>query len=160
MLSSFRDSRNGDDRARTRRQSNDRADLLRAFREADERKTDALDANDLHVAHVSLFGYEPSSDEIERWMNGRATVDFEAFALTLGPRYAARHREGDARQVFLAMDATCRGFLVVDDLRKAFRAFAPRLASKDVEWMFGEVDGDGDGRVSYRDFLLMIQGSR
>ena len=61
------------------------------------------------------------------------------------------------RQVFLTFDARCQGFITEDDCARAFQQVVPHMAAQRVPGLFREVDRNGDGRVSYRDFELMMQ---
>ena len=59
-------------------------------------------------------------------------------------------------RMFVAFDVQCKGFLVYNDCLRAFREILPHVQTKVVEEMFSEVDLDGDGRISYTDFEIML----
>jgi Ca2+-binding EF-hand superfamily protein len=108
------------------------------------------------MAFISLFGYTPDERDVKKLMQERETVCFEEFFEAVAVRYANRDEQEDTRQAFLAMDASCRGFLTVVDLRKAMKIVAPWL-EKRADEIFRELDTDEDGRVSYKEFETMMQ---
>ena len=65
--------------------------------------------------------------------------------------------DGEIRQTFLAFDTKCRGFIGLEDAKNIFEVVAPFVKQFDLQRLFREVDRDGDGRVSYRDFEYMMK---
>ena len=65
----------------------------------------------------------------------------------------------EIRQLFLACDTRCRGFITIEDAKCIFKQTAPFVKCFDLQRMFEEVDRDNDGRVSYRDFEYMMKFS-
>lgn len=64
----------------------------------------------------------------------------------------------DIRQTFMAFDRRGRGFLVLDDFLQAVaEAGGAAMSPAAAEEAFREIDGDGDGRVSFRDFQRMMR---
>lgn len=63
----------------------------------------------------------------------------------------------EIRQAFLAMDQSCAGFVGIEDFRTALRSVAPNLSEYVVATAFARIDGDGDGRVSFRDFEVRLR---
>ena len=47
--------------------------------------------------------------------------------------------------------------MTLEDCKQAFKSVAPRMSSEVVEGFFSEVDSNCDGRVTYRDFELMMK---
>lgn len=58
----------------------------------------------------------------------------------------------EIRHIFTAFDVHYRGYLTLEDFKKAFKQVAPRLPGRTVLEVFREVDRDSDGHVSFRDF--------
>ena len=142
-----------------------RRDCDAAFEAADEGGKGHLTEEDYKVAILSLFGYKPSKNEVRAvWRDmpsrsggsqGRLTK--QQFVSLAAERIKQLDKEALARQVFLAFDVSCRGFLQREDCVRAFRSVAPRLATDRVPDLFREVDWNEDGRVSYRDFEIMMR---
>ncbi|XP_062518785.1 EF-hand calcium-binding domain-containing protein 11-like [Corticium candelabrum] len=134
----------------------DRKYMLDVFHASDSGSKGYLDAGDVTVALTGLFGYSPDEEEVGKLMNGRECLYFDDFFEAVAVRFANRDIHDEIRQIFVAMDGGCRGFLTLSDLERAMKVVAPRLEKRAVE-MFREVDSDGDGRVSFRDFEVMMR---
>lgn len=145
-----------------------RRDGEKAFEAADEGRKGYLSREDYKVAVISLLGYKPSKYELNSvWKThclGREGA--EGAELCQGLSKTAflqimQEREQDKddliRQVFLTFDPHGRGFVTLEACRKAFEEVAAHVAEEEVEAMFSEVDGNCDGRVSYRDFELIMK---
>jgi Ca2+-binding EF-hand superfamily protein len=86
----------------------------------------------------------------------------------------------ELRNAFIAIDFSCKGFLTIDDLQKQFELIAPHIVQHTIVadifryeilnsekgifpsfisnfWFYRELDRDGDGRVSYKDFEIAMQ---
>ncbi|XP_060612882.2 EF-hand calcium-binding domain-containing protein 11 isoform X3 [Anolis sagrei] len=98
----------------------------KVFEACDEDKKGYLSREDYKVAVVMLFGYKPSKTEVNSAM---ASVK--------------QNQSG-------------KGFLSLEDLRKAFNIVAPKLPERTIVEVFREVDQDSDGHISYRDFELAM----
>lgn len=143
-----------------------RSDCEKAFQAADDGQKGYLTAEDYKVAVLSLLGYKPSKYEVatvwQAWCQGQQEegLQREAFISLMTQRLRRQDRDDVTRQVFLTFDARCQGFITEDDCARAFRQVAPHMAVQRVPGLFREVDRNGDGRVSYRDFELMMQYSQ
>nr|XP_060612882.1 EF-hand calcium-binding domain-containing protein 11 isoform X3 [Anolis sagrei ordinatus] len=98
----------------------------KVFEACDEDKKGYLSREDYKVAVVMLFGYKPSKMEVNSAM---ASVK--------------QNQSG-------------KGFLSLEDLRKAFNIVAPKLPERTIVEVFREVDQDSDGHISYKDFELAM----
>ena len=141
-------------------------DCEEAFEAADNDRKGYLTAEDYKVAILSLFGYKPSKYEVDAvWRDKIGTSDGsqagltkEQFVSLAAGRIIRGDNEAFTRQVFTAFDVACRGFIQREDCLRAFRTVAPRLvASERVPDLFREADLNDDGRVSYRDFEIMMR---
>ena len=136
-----------------------------AFAAADEGQKGYLTVEDYKVAILSLFGYKPSMYEVqsvwrEQCSNSgekHGSLTKEKFVSLAVERVLQQDKDGVARQVFLAFDTRCQGFLSEKDCVRVFRSVVPHLATDQVVAMFRELDQNGDGRVSYRDFEIMMK---
>eukprot|EP00057_Strongylocentrotus_purpuratus_P020723 XP_011675197.1 PREDICTED: EF-hand calcium-binding domain-containing protein 11-like [Strongylocentrotus purpuratus] len=135
--------------------------LESTFNECDEDEKGFLSREDLKVAVVRLIGYKPSKFEVDELMKnidgpGMTSNDFIS---AMKPKLAALDPDEHIRQIFVAFDTKCRGFLTMEDVEKACKLVAPKIQPHQVQKAFSELDGDGDGRVSYRDFEFMMKYS-
>ena len=138
-----------------------RRDSEEAFQAADEEGKGSLTREDYKVAMLSLFGYKPSKYEVDSvWRDKCGSLEGnlfkERFVSLAVERIKKLDKQSLARQVFLAFDVPCRGFLQKEEWLRALQSVAPRLATGQVPNLFAEVDWNGDGRVSYRDFEIMM----
>ncbi|XP_074644112.1 EF-hand calcium-binding domain-containing protein 11-like [Tubulanus polymorphus] len=139
--------------------------LSRVFHELCHKNTSLLHPEDLKVAIIILFGYKPSKYELNELINGtqkrygqqQIGMPLEHFIDVMSIKLKAIDSDDEIRQTFLAFDYQCRGFLTMDDFKKASSFIAPHLSLHTLETAFREVDRDGDGRISFKDFEYMMK---
>lgn len=142
-----------------------RVSCERAFRNATRNGQAYLTREDYKVAVLELLGYKPSKYELSSvWTTclGEAAEEegaglgLETFVSIMMERLKQKDENELIREVFVALDVCQRGFLTEKECLAAFEQVAPQLRKEVVREMFAEVDSDGDGRVSYRDFEIMM----
>ncbi len=138
-----------------------RADCVKAFRNATRPGQEQLSREDYKVAVLELLGYKPSKYELASVWNcvggeEGAGLGLELFMSIMMKRLKEKDTSELVREVFVALDAGQRGFLTQSDCLAAFKRVVPQLRKERVSTLFQEVDSDGDGRVSYRDFGIMM----
>ena len=155
--------------------------IAETFHNADEEKKGFLTSEDLKVAFVSLFGYKPSKSEVQQLMakfqkpgssindqlpgssktfvNTQTGMTLENFTEIAKIKILAEDTDDEIRQMFIAFDTKCQGFITLDIAKKIFLQVSPFLDSVTVEKLFREADTDRDGRVSYRDFEFIMKYS-
>ncbi|XP_061467926.1 EF-hand calcium-binding domain-containing protein 11 isoform X7 [Rhineura floridana] len=79
-------------------------------------------------------------------------VSREQFINLMSTKKAAHFCHSEVRQLFTAFDRQCKGFLSLEDFKKAFHVVAPKLPERIVVEAFREVDQDSDGHISFKDF--------
>lgn len=132
------------------------------FQECDSGRSGYLSREDLKVAVVSMFGYKPSKMETDMLMtsvpedNHLPGLPLDQFTSLMCSKLAAMDPYEESRQIFSAFDVHCRSFLTVEDFKRAFAKVAPHLSEQTVLEAFREVDRDSDGRVSFRDFEMVM----
>ncbi|KAM3918290.1 EF-hand calcium-binding domain-containing protein 11 [Leptodactylus fuscus] len=137
----------------------DRKKFLQVFEICDEDKKGYLSREDFKVAVVMLFGYKPSKIEVDTMVPGltkTGEVKPDEFVKLMTLKRSAQLSFGDQRQIFSVFDTHCRGFLNLDDFRRAFKRVAPHLPDQTIIEAFREVDRDADGLVCYKDFEYAI----
>ncbi|XP_062947855.1 EF-hand calcium-binding domain-containing protein 11 [Cynocephalus volans] len=126
------------------------------FKACDEDNKGYLSREDFKVAVVMLFGYKPSKIEADSVMSSvnpnSSGVSLEQFLDIVRKKKEAQLYRNEIRHIFTAFDIRYRGFLTLEDFKKAFRQVAPKLPERTVLEVFREVDQDSDGHVSFRDF--------
>ncbi|KAL7717044.1 Calmodulin [Entamoeba marina] len=77
-----------------------------------------------------------------------------------------RHADNDAdpelvselKDAFDMFDATKKGYLDKDDLRKLFKVHGVRVTDEDLDSAFREADADGDKKIECMEFINMMTG--
>ncbi|KAM4853196.1 EF-hand calcium-binding domain-containing protein 11 isoform 2-T2 [Thomomys bottae] len=103
-----------------------------------------------------LFGYKPSKIEADSVMSSvnpsTSGLSLEEFINIVRKKKEAQLYRNEIRHIFTAFDVHYRGYLTLEDFKKAFRQVAPKLPERTVVEVFREADRDSDGHVSFRDF--------
>ncbi|XP_028813425.1 EF-hand calcium-binding domain-containing protein 11 [Denticeps clupeoides] len=120
----------------------DKKRFTEVFHLCDVDKKGFLNREDLKIAVVMLFGYKPSKSETDMIM-GHGThgdlpegVPLERFVPLMGTKLAAEDPYERTMQIFSAFDAHCRGFLKLEDFKRALAQVAPRLPERTVLEVF------------------------
>lgn len=152
-------------------------ECIQAFRNADENGKGFLCPSDYKVAVLELCGYKPSKYEINAvWSkfappansNHVAAVgstetslhdgmDQATFVSLMVERLRQKDKDELIRQVFISFDVHLRGFITTSDCVEAFKEVTPSISEELIGRWFDEVDSDSDGRVTFRDFEMMMK---
>ena len=89
---------------------------------------------------------------------GVRSVDLPAFTALALERLRHRDPRDEVRQLFMAFDVSCNGYLTVGDVQRCFAEAAPSVPEHVVQGIFRAADRDGDGRVGFLDFSKMMAG--
>ncbi|XP_053111687.1 EF-hand calcium-binding domain-containing protein 11 isoform X4 [Hemicordylus capensis] len=120
------EGREGDEHRRKR--------WVKVFKECDEGSKGYLNREDYKVAVVMLFGYKPSKVEVDSVMasvmQNQSAVSLEEFLNLMSSKKAAHLYHSEVRQLFTAFDRQCKGFLSLEDFKKAFGVVAPKLPER------------------------------
>ena len=137
--------------------------ILEVFSHVDHEGKGYLTRQELKLAIVELFGYKPSKYEVNEILSKESNISTgisrELFSNIMKAKLARKDPNDEIRQLFLACDIRCRGFITFEDAKNIFKQTAPFVKHFDLQRMFEEVDRDNDGRVSYRDFEHMMKFS-
>ncbi|XP_039597499.1 EF-hand calcium-binding domain-containing protein 11 isoform X1 [Polypterus senegalus] len=119
----------------------DKRKFTEVFEQCDEDKDGYLNREDLKVAVVMLFGYKPSKAETNAMMAssiqaGLPGLPLEHFLKLMASKLLAQDEYEKTRQVFTAFDVSCRGFLTLEDFKRAFACVASHLPGQTVQETF------------------------
>ncbi|OWF54355.1 EF-hand calcium-binding domain-containing protein 11-like [Mizuhopecten yessoensis] len=134
--------------------------LSSVFHQVDVGGKGFLSREDLKIAVAEVFGYKPSKLEADHLMEsyGDSTgLNLPMFMVAMTEKMSKADQDGEIRHTFMAFDSQCRGFLTAEDLEKAVSCVAPHIPHHSIHSTFRELDRDGDGRVSYKDFDSMMK---
>ena len=147
-----------------------------AFDLADEEKNGYLTKDDFKIAHLAIFGCKPSKHEaqeivtkygklitkrmhLETVIEEIRVIDFENFLQVMLDRLKYTDMDEDIRETFHILDARCKGFVDFEDFKSLVHKFLPRFDLLKVRRLFNEADHDSDGRVSFRDFQMLMSNN-
>ncbi|KAL4238195.1 EF-hand calcium-binding domain-containing protein 11 [Mactra antiquata] len=140
------------------------AEIVRVFHTNDEGKKGFLSRIDFKVAFVELFGYEPAKYELNEMMKKYGMknkkiqgVSLQDFVSCMKEKLSKVDEDDEIRHSFMAFDAQCSGFLTLVDVKRVFNMVAPHVPVHSVHSAFREIDQDGDGRVSFKDFQFLMK---
>uniref|UniRef100_A0A493SX33 Calcium binding protein 4 n=1 Tax=Anas platyrhynchos platyrhynchos TaxID=8840 RepID=A0A493SX33_ANAPP len=141
------------------------AELLDAFKEFDTDQDGFISYKDLGACMRTL-GYMPTemelieiSQHIKMRMGGR--VDFEDFVQMMGPklREETAHMVGvrELKIAFREFDMNGDGEISSAEMREAIAALlGEQLKAQEVDEILQDVDLNGDGRVDFDEFVMML----
>ncbi|NXI46029.1 CABP4 protein, partial [Galbula dea] len=140
-------------------------ELLDAFKEFDTDQDGYISYKDLGACMRTL-GYMPTemelieiSQHIKMRMGGR--VDFEDFVQMMGPklREETAHMVGvrELKIAFREFDMNGDGEISSAEMREAIAALlGEQLKAQEVDEILQDVDLNGDGRVDFDEFVMML----
>ncbi|XP_065886643.1 EF-hand calcium-binding domain-containing protein 11-like [Dysidea avara] len=140
-----------------------------AFNIADASKKGYITRKDYKIAVTALLGYKPSKFECDRILSEHGSsevledgsaakiIPMKTFKALMIPKIYQRDSDELIRQIFLALDIQCRGFLTIEEVIQGFHEIIPTMPQHQVKQFFKEIDLDEDGRISYKDFELMMK---
>uniref|UniRef100_A0A7S4B5Y9 EF-hand domain-containing protein n=1 Tax=Chrysotila carterae TaxID=13221 RepID=A0A7S4B5Y9_CHRCT len=130
------------------------------FLQYDQGAKGGLTRHELRAAYISLFGRQPSKVEMDMLLpkdiNEVPQMELSTFCNVMIQKLCTQDADELIRRCFRAFDTECKGFISLSDLQTAMVDVAPHLAAATVALVFSQVDADGDGRVSYKDFHAMM----
>ncbi|KAI2572350.1 EFCAB11 isoform 11 [Pan troglodytes] len=110
------------------------------FKACDEDHKGYLSREDFKTAVVMLFGYKPSKIEVDSVMSSinpnTSGILLEGFLNIVRKKKEAQRYRNEVRHIFTAFDTYYRGFLTLEDFKKAFRQVAPKLPERTVLEVF------------------------
>ncbi|XP_039088405.1 EF-hand calcium-binding domain-containing protein 11 isoform X1 [Hyaena hyaena] len=134
----------------------ERKKWVEVFKACDEDDKGYLSREDFKVAVVMLFGYKPTkieADSVMSSVNPNASgLSLEEFLSIVRKKKEVQLYRNEIRHIFTAFDRHYRGYLTLEDFKKAFKQVAPKLSERTILEVFREVDQDSDDLVSFKDF--------
>ncbi|XP_060037220.1 EF-hand calcium-binding domain-containing protein 11 isoform X2 [Erinaceus europaeus] len=113
---------------------------VEVFKACDEDNKGYLSREDFKVAVVMLFGYKPTQIETNSVMS---SINADTSGVLLGEflnivrkKKEAQLYQNEARHIFTAFDRHYRGYLTLEDFKKAFEQVAPRLPERVILEVF------------------------
>ena len=153
-------------------------DIERVFHFSDKENRGFLQRKELKIAYIAIFGYKPSRTELDdimlnygehistEYANTVSISDLERrknvvtknkFLNLITSRLRFVDKDNEIREIFQLFDRNNKGFIGLDDFLYATKSKLKCFADFELTQFFRELDGDCDGRISYRDFQRMMR---
>ncbi|XP_028063272.1 calmodulin-2-like isoform X2 [Camellia sinensis] len=138
------------------------AEFREAFSLIDE-DSDGLGSS-LEVARViQSLNEHPTKEEVEDTISevdiaGNGTIDFEHY-LNIMARKMKDNVAEELKEVFKVFDQDQDGYISAIEVRHVMINLGEKLTDEEAEQMIMEADLDGDGVVSYEEFVRMMMAS-
>ena len=104
----------------------------------------------------------PTYQELQEAMQAEKTTDenitFADFVKLMSTR-AGPTLEDEMRETFSMFDREGRGGITSSDIRQVLLAFGENLADDEIDRMIEAADRDGDGVVTFEDFLKLMSNN-
>ncbi|XP_042799989.1 EF-hand calcium-binding domain-containing protein 11 isoform X2 [Panthera tigris] len=119
---------------------------VKVFKACDEDNKGYLSREDFKVAVVMLFGYKPTKIEADSVMSSvnpnTSGLSLEEFLSIVRKKKEVQLHRNEIRHIFTAFDRHYRGYLTLEDFKKAFRQVAPKLSERTILEVFSLHPGD------------------
>ncbi|CAD7951192.1 unnamed protein product [Amoebophrya sp. A120] len=141
------------------------ADQIDEFKEAfalfDRDNSGTITADELGVIMKSL-GKNPTDDELEAMIaevdeDGSGEIEFPEFLALMSKKLQAADSVEEMREAFLVFDRDKSGSVTAAELKHVMNNLGEIVTDDEVEEMIREADEDGDGELSFDDFLQFIR---
>jgi len=131
-----------------------------AFDEFDKDGSGTISTKELLQVMRSI-GQNPTEDEIlelvmESDLNGDGTIDFQEFLEMMKRKSSETDQTEELRVAFQMFDKDKSGYIDAKEIRTVTTTLGEKLTDKEVEEFMREADIDGDGRLSYNEFVNMM----
>ncbi|KAF2678297.1 EF-hand, partial [Lentithecium fluviatile CBS 122367] len=136
------------------------AECREAFRKFDKDGNGFLDMEEL-ITVLSATGRQYSKSELQIAVDtisgnpGSTGLTFEQFAALLQVKMAA-DAQNRLRARFQLFDVDNTGDISFDELRGCLQGMDSLLTSLELEEMMKRCDANGDGMISYEEFVAMV----
>uniref|UniRef100_A0ABI7XEA9 EF-hand domain-containing protein n=2 Tax=Felis catus TaxID=9685 RepID=A0ABI7XEA9_FELCA len=116
---------------------------VKVFKACDEDNKGYLSREDFKVAVVMLFGYKPTKIEADSVMSSvnpnTSGLSLEEFLSIVRKKKEVQLHRNEIRHIFTAFDRHYRGYLTLEDFKKAFRQVAPKLSERTILEVFRSI---------------------
>ncbi|XP_034237688.1 calmodulin-A-like [Thrips palmi] len=136
------------------------AELREAFNLFDKDHSGSITNKELGYVMRSL-GQNPTESELQDMINevdvdGSGTIDFSEFLAMMAKKMGSGDTEEDIREAFRVFDKDGNGYITATELRIAMTNLGEKLTHSEVDEMIAEADRDGDGLISFEEFVTMM----
>lgn len=91
-------------------------------------------------------------------VDGNGTIDFQEFCDMMAKKLKDSDSEEEIKQAFKVFDRDGNGTISVSELKSVMSSLGEKLTDGEIDAMIREADVDGDGEISYDEFVKMMLG--
>ena len=124
----------------------------------------AINSKELGFAVIPL-GQSPSQDLLQdmiRTINsdGNGSVDSEEFLNIINKVSSNCCLEDELIEAFQVFDRNEDRFISTAELKHIMNCLGEKLTDQEINEMILEADMDGDGQINYKEFVLLMSGTK
>ncbi|XP_034477198.1 calmodulin-beta-like [Drosophila innubila] len=113
------------------------------------------------AAFMRCIGKTATESQLNSMINevdtdGNGFIDFNEFVTALTRKLSGNLDDDEIRDAFRVFDKENTGFIGPDQLRSVFFDVDQVVHEDEIEEMIRNADQDGDGRLSYEEFVQMM----
>lgn len=132
----------------------------RGFAILDLEKDGSVTVKELHYFMTTL-GKNPTDSELMAMINavdtdGNGSIEFPEFLNAMSAKMCSSPKDEELREAFHIFDRDNTGYIGVDQIRLVMLDLNTKVAEEELEDMVREGDIDGDGYLSYEEFVEMM----
>ena len=125
---------------------------------------DLIDANKLEVCMRSV-GYEPSREQVNKMIaqldtTNKGAVTLEEFSKILRHTDLSKDFRTEASSAFRKINTDKSGKISFGNMKKILGELGENLNDEQIKEMINAADKDGDGQVSYPEFMDMMHQAK
>merc|ERR1719261_2228861 len=108
------------------------------------------------------LGKNPTQEELAGMISevdadGSGEIEFPEFLRLMASKLQDTDSIEEMREAFLVFDRDKSGSVTASELKHVMNNLGEQVTDEEVEEMIQEADADGDGELSFDDFLQFIQ---
>lgn len=139
-------------------------DELAAFKEAFDtfdRNSDAtISTKELHAA-MRRAGQNPTESEVQDMINsvdvdGSGFVEFPEFCKLMYKKISDSDTENELKETFRVFSKDNEGCITAEELKFVLTHLPGKVTYKEIDEMIKTVDKNGDGKINYSEFRVMM----
>ena len=136
------------------------AEFKEAFSLFDKDGDGTITPNELGTVMRSL-GQTPTEEELQDMINNvdancNSIIYFQEFLIMMARKINSEECEEEIQEAFCVFDKDSNGFISAAELRQVMINLGEKQVDEQVDEMIREADIDGDGQVSYEEFVTMM----
>lgn len=136
-------------------------EIREAFDIFDSDKTGSIDRHELRVA-LRAMGFDATKDEVTRIMkqydpDSTGAITFPSFQNIVEEKLAQRRPEDEIQKAY-NLFADGKDGISINSLKRITRELGETLTDEELQAMIDEFDQDHDGKISYEEFLTIVNG--